>query len=305
MTGSQQPLGMWRFGPFEMDVATGELRKCGVRIRLQGQPFHVLTVLLARAGELVTREELRREVWPENTFVEFDHALNTAIKKIRVALCDDACTPRYVETIPRRGYRFIADARPLTERPRQTAIHILSGGLRRKRRFPLPSAAGLVLTLAGLALFAAHAALRARSPRNPSSKPIVLAVLPFEDWSDDPAQGYLSEGITQEMISQFGRSDSRLVVAPLTSAQQYRKTTKSVALIGSELRADYLMNGSIRRDGRHMRVSAELVRVQDQARIWGADFDREDLHDLLAAEKEVARLIAAEVQSEVFAPPAR
>ena len=294
--------GMWRFGPFEMDVATGELRKCGVRIRLQGQPFHVLTVLLARAGELVTREQLRREVWPENTFVEFDHALNTAIKKIRVALCDDACAPRYVETIPRRGYRFIAEAQPLRERRRQTTIDILPGGLERKQSFLLPSAAGLVLALAGLALFAVHGALRARGPRNPSAKPIVLAVLPFEDWSDDP--GYLSEGITQEMISQFGHSDLRFAVAPLTSAQQYRKTTKSVAQIGSELRADYLVNGSIRRDGRHMRVSAELVRVEDQARIWGADFDREDTNDLLAAEKEVARLIALRVESEVFAPPA-
>lgn len=290
---------MWRFGPFEVDVASRELRKSGLRIHLQGQPFHVLTVLLTRAGELVTREELRHEIWPENTFVEFDHALNTAVKKIRVALCDDACAPRYVETIPRRGYRFIAEAQPWTERPKQITSKFSFHGPGSKRLFAVRAAAGTAIALVGVLLLALLVALRARSPRHQPSKPIALAVLPFADWSGDPGQGYLSEGITQEMISQF--ADSRFAVASLTSAQQYRKTTKSVAQIGSELRADYLMNGSIRREGRHMRVSAELIRVQDQARIWGADFDREDTIDLLAAEKEVARLIAARVESDVFA----
>lgn len=299
MVDAQQPVGMWRFGPFEVDVASRELRKSGLRIHLQGQPFHVLTVLLARAGQLVTREDLRREIWPENTFVEFDHALNTAVKKIRVALCDDACTPRYVETIPRRGYRFIAEAQRWTGRPRQTTDKFSFHGPGSKRSFPVRAAASGAIALVGVLLLAVLFALRARSPRHQPSKPIALAVLPFADWSGDPGQGYLSDGITQEMISQF--ADSRFAVTSLTSAQQYRKTTKSVAQIGSELRADYLMNGSIRRDGRHMRVSAELIRVQDQARIWGADFDREDTIDLLTAEKEVARLIAARVESDVFA----
>jgi DNA-binding winged helix-turn-helix (wHTH) protein len=114
----------WRFGSFEADAETGELRKRGVRVHLQAQPFQVLTVLLARAGQLVTREELRRQVWPENTFVEFDYALNTAVKKIRIALRDDPCLPRFVATVPRRGYTFIAGVEAHTEAERRIAVKV-------------------------------------------------------------------------------------------------------------------------------------------------------------------------------------
>src|ERR1700756_2885179 len=115
----------WRFGSFEADAATGELRKRGVRVHLQAQPFQALTVLLSCAGQLVTREELRRRVWPENTFVEFDHALNTAVKKIRLALRDDPCIPRFVATVPRRGYTFIAEVQTHTEPPRLTTVDVI------------------------------------------------------------------------------------------------------------------------------------------------------------------------------------
>jgi DNA-binding winged helix-turn-helix (wHTH) protein len=171
MVDAQQSVGMWRFGPFEVDVASRELRKSGLRIHLQGQPFHVLTVLLTRAGELVTREELRHEIWPENTFVEFDHALNTAVKKIRVALCDDACAPRYVETIPRRGYRFIAEAQPWTERPKQITSKFSFHGPGSKRLFAVRAAAGTAIALVGvllLALSRSGHAVRDISHRNPS-----------------------------------------------------------------------------------------------------------------------------------------
>src|SRR5437762_1762673 len=97
-----------RFGTFEVDVRSGELRRQGVRIKLQEQPFHVLTVLLQRPGEVVSREELRSQNWPADTFVDFDNSLNTAINKLREALGDSADNPRFIETLPRRGYRFIA-----------------------------------------------------------------------------------------------------------------------------------------------------------------------------------------------------
>jgi DNA-binding winged helix-turn-helix (wHTH) protein len=148
-TGSAD--GIVRFGTFEMDLHGRELRKRGLKVRLQDQPFQVLEALVTRPGDLVSREELRRCVWPEDTFVEFDHALNTAVKKIRYALGDDACTPRYVETVPRRGYRFIAPVSGAPSEPSardKDAPETREAGPRRLTGVPggiLIMAAGLVL----------------------------------------------------------------------------------------------------------------------------------------------------------------
>jgi len=298
MEKSEPRVGLWRFGEFEADVDAGELRKDGVKLHLQDQPFQVLAVLLRRSGQLVRREELRSEVWPQDTFVEFDQALNTAIKKIRVALGDDANAPRYVETIPRKGYRLIAEVSAPGEMSGDVA-DVLSraelGWSFSKQRTVGGLAAIGVLLLGGILI-----ARRSPAAQGHAQKKIVLAVLPFENWSDGARQKYLCEGITQELITQLGRVDpGRLAVAAHTTVEPYRHTSRTVADIGRELHADYLVEGSLRSDQQHLRVSAELIRVSDQARIWGDDFDRED-GDLLTLERDVAASIGANVKTKML-----
>jgi TolB-like protein/DNA-binding winged helix-turn-helix (wHTH) protein len=293
-----------QFGEFQADLRSGELHKHGLRVRLQEQPFQVLAVLLTRPGELVKREDLRQQVWPQNTFVEFDHALNTAIKKIRIALEDDASAPRYIETIPKRGYRFVAEVRTADSPERQTDAesNAVEPGPAR-RRFPKTGTAalGLILILSLVLL-----GIRWRtSPRDNRPNRIVLAVLPFEDWTNEEMHAFLSNGITQELITQFGSGESsRLVVVPRAACLRYRHTGKSIAEIGRELRADYLLEGNVRGDARHVRVTVELIRVRDEVRVWGDEFNRET-GDSLALESEVAGTIAAKIHSVLFPGPSR
>jgi TolB-like protein/DNA-binding winged helix-turn-helix (wHTH) protein len=307
MSGLRLPIDVWRFGVFEVDLRAEELRKNGIRIHLQGQPFHVLRVLLTRAGQLVTREELRREVWPEDTFVEFDHALNTAVKKIRCALGDNATAPRYVQTISRRGYRFIAEvhapapqlkgsdasevAEPTNVPPERSAVFLSW----KKASKALPVSALVVLLVIQLT----H---RTRVAQDRRSGPVVLAILPFDDWSDDSKLDHLSEGVCQELITQIGRMDpARLAVTARASVQAYRHSSKTVPELGKELHADYLMQGNLRGDRQHVRLSAELVRVKDQARVWSNDFDL-DGDDLLTLETDLANVIGAQVKHIMFSP---
>ena len=299
MEKSAPTADVWYFGEFEANVHAGDLRKDGVKLHLQDQPFQVLTVLLRRSGQLVRREELRAEVWPQDTFVEFDQALNTAIKKIRVALGDDANAPRYVETIPRKGYRFIAEVSAHGEMSGVGVSDVVS---RAESRWPFSGRRAIAGVAAICLLLLGGMLVARRSPtaQGRAQKKLMLAVLPFENWSDGARQKYLCEGITQELITQLGRADpGRLEVAAHTSVEAYGHTSRTVAEIGRELHADYLVEGSLRSDRQHLRVSAELIRVNDQARIWGDDFDREDT-DLLTLEREVAASIGASVKTKML-----
>jgi TolB-like protein/DNA-binding winged helix-turn-helix (wHTH) protein len=296
------PTGIWRFGVFEADFDAEELRKNGIKIHLQGQPFHVLSVLLARFGRVVKREELRREVWPEDTFVEFDHALNTAVKKIRCALGDDATAPRYIQTISRRGYRFIGDVHPARDSIRKDDPTSVVLAPRQGPSATWGIAAKALIAVAVAILIAFQLTHRSRAAQTQAIRPIVLAVLPFENWSDDSGLAHLSDGVSQELITQFGRMDpARLAVAARTAVQPYRHTSKTVAELGRELHADYLMQGSLRGDSQHARVSAELVRVSDQVRVWGDDFDFSGT-DPLVLETDVAKSIGARVSAILFEP---
>src|SRR5262250_1179507 len=234
---------VFRFGPFEADVQAGELRKDGVRVPLQGQPFLVLAALIERPGELVWRDDLRHRVWPEDTFVEFDHALNTAVKKIRTALGDCANSPEYVETIPKRGYRFLV--------PVQVSECSSTRPLEPVSLWRDPWLGRTAILGAVFAIVLLSRAWIATSwevfPRLPAPRKMVLAILPLEDWSGDGSHGLLCDGITQE------------------------------------LKADYLMEGNVRDDGELVRVTVELIRASDKARVWGGDFDRES-GDSLALE---------------------
>jgi DNA-binding winged helix-turn-helix (wHTH) protein/TolB-like protein len=294
--------GVFRFGEFEADIRSGELLKHGTRVPLQEQPFQVLAVLLERPGELVRREELRQQVWPQDTFVEFDHALNTAVKKIRIALGDCADSPDYVETIPKRGYRFIAAVEvvdALRGCPAEDGLLTGSAGNPPRGNLKIAGVVALaIMLLASMTLLGMH--LRVNSGET-AGRRIVLAVLPLQDWSDEDAQhSSLCDGITQEVITQSGRAEpQRLAVVPHASALHYRHTDKTVAQVAHELHADYLLAGSLRGDRRHLRVTVELIRVSDESRVWGDEFNRET-GDTLALETDLAAAITSNLTASLF-----
>ncbi len=279
MSTSNPLRAIFRFGAYEVDSRTGELRKNGMRIRCQEQPIQVLVALLERPGELLTREELRQRVWPEDTFVDFDHALNTAVKKIRAALNDEADSPRYLETVPRRGYRFIAPvqtemtpARNPEELPAEK-LEVPETHRPSINRRVILLAATLIAFVGGGYYWTNY---RARASDNNTPNRTIVAVLPFENMTNDPSQEYFSDGMTEETISQLGRLNSQnLGVIARTSAMKYKHSGKGAREIGRELNSDYLLEGSIRREGSRVRVVAQLIRVADQSPRWSHQFDYE------------------------------
>jgi TolB-like protein/DNA-binding winged helix-turn-helix (wHTH) protein/Tfp pilus assembly protein PilF len=272
-----------RFSVFEADLRTGELRRKGVKIKIQEQPFRVLAALLKRPGELVTREELHQEIWPEDVFVDFEQGLNNAVKKLRLAIDDSAETPRFVETLARRGYRFIASVNAL---PAEAPVPL------KPSRAPRPAWLVLALTVAAV-VFLVRQRPWSRVPAPPGR--VTLAVLPFVNLSGDPGQEYFSDGMTEEMISQLGRlHPAGLDVIARASAMHYKGTNKRTDEVGRELGVDYILSGSVRRAERQVRVTAALVRAKDQVQVWSGSFDREQ-QSVLEAQSEVARAIAREI----------
>ena len=306
--------GPVRFGAFELDPRTGELRKAGVRINLPEQPFQVLRALLDHPGDLVTREELRQRLWPAETFVDFEHGLNAAVRRLRDALGDSADVPRFVETLPRRGYRFIA---PVTEpsardelAPRHPDIVDSPKGLgtpdqeRAPRRLTRASAPVLVaaITLVSAAVLWPSgylSRLPATSRPIPPNGRFMLAVLPFENLTGDPDQEYVGDGMTEELIAQLGRMDpSRLGVIARTSAMQFKKTTKRADRIGSELGVGYLLEGSVRTTGSRIRITVQLIETRSESQLWAEQYER-DAKDLLTLQREVAAAITGQITTSL------
>jgi TolB-like protein/DNA-binding winged helix-turn-helix (wHTH) protein/Tfp pilus assembly protein PilF len=302
MSTSNPLRAIFRFGAYEVDSRTGELRKNGMRIRCQEQPVQVLVALLERPGELLSREELRQRVWPEDTFVDFDHALNTAVKKIRAALNDEADSPRYLETVPRRGYRFIAPVQTemtpgrASENIRAESLEVPETHRPLINRRVMLLAATLIAIVGGGYYWTNH---RARASGNNMPNRTMLAVLPFENMTNDPSQEYFSDGMTEETISQLGRLNSQnLGVIARTSAMKYKHSAKGAREIGHELNSDYLLEGSIRREGSRVRVVAQLIRVADQSPRWSHQFDYE-FGEPLYIETDAATEIANMVHTEL------
>lgn len=286
-----------RFGVFEADPRSGELTKNGRRVRLQEQPFQLLSALLQRPGEVVTREELQGLLWPR-TIVDYDHGLNKAVSKIREALGDSAENPRFVETVARRGYRFLADVAVIDDRAARAFVadpatnaapapdHAPgAGGTLRK------PAAWMGLTL--LSMAALLACLHLWSPRAQAAHS--LAVLPLVNMSDDGSQDFLADGMTAELITQLGKVSSLRVISR-TSAMAYKGASKSLATIARELDVDAVVEGTVTRSGTHVRISAELVHVPDDKHIWANSYEG-DVRDSLTLQAQVARAVAHEVQA--------
>ena len=294
-----------RFGAFEVDLRLGEVHKNGIRLKLQDQPFHVLALLLEHSGDAVTREEFRQKLWPADTFVDFDTGLNSAIKKLRDALGDSAEEPRYIETLPRRGYRFIArvenGALPASAAVEEHVAPVLPLGrtprLWNKRRFAVATGVAAFLIVAALATWRVFFARTSSQPTNPSVPIRALAVLPLESFSGNPEQDYLADGMTEALIARLAAIHGLRVISR-TSAMQFKVTRKSVPAIGKQLNVDAVIEGSVQRAGDKIRVTIRLIRANTEEHLWSSTYDRE-LRDVLALQSDVAQDIARQIEIAV------
>jgi TolB-like protein/DNA-binding winged helix-turn-helix (wHTH) protein/Flp pilus assembly protein TadD len=305
MEEEQKVRGRLRFGTFELDLRAGELRKHGLRIRLQEQPFQVLAILLGQPGDVITREELQRKLWPADTFVDFDHGLNKAISKIREALGDSAESPRFVETVARRGYRFlaevkVADTAPVPEPAKQPHPSAearedpnLAGKLQVPKTFPR-SLTWKISVLVVLLVTASLTAWKLYSWKR--SSPIIrsLAVLPLESLSSDASQDYFADGMTDELISDLGQI-SALRVISRTSVMAYKHARKPLPQIARELNVDAVVEGTVLRSNDQVRITAQLIEASSDKHLWSQSYEGE-LRDTLALQSKVARAIADQIR---------
>jgi len=294
MEASSHSQPVQRFGEFEIDPRSRELRLKGKRIRIQDNPLTVLLLLLERPGEVITREELKNRLWASDTFVEADDGLNTAVRKLREALGDSSEGPVYIETIPRRGYRFIGTVLP-DEKPAATSsidsVEIASTGNRRTliRSWVMGS------TLFAVALAIGAGAWFLFHPRQPSIHSI--AVLPFENLSGDSSQEYFANAMTEELTSDLGKI-SALRVISRTSAMHYKGTHRTMPEIAEELNVDAVIESSVVRSGDRVRITAQLIDARADRHLWSESYER-DLKDVLALQSDVARAIAGQVRAAI------
>jgi TolB-like protein/DNA-binding winged helix-turn-helix (wHTH) protein/Flp pilus assembly protein TadD len=298
-------LGRLRFGVFEVDLRAGEVRKHGLQVRLQEQPFQVLAMLLEHPGEVVTREELQKKLWPADTFVDFDHGLNKAINKIRDALGDSAESPRFVETVARRGYRFLAEVRAVDATPARGLEPPIEAPSQAKHGGPanVSVAAASHKRVSGsltwgiiiLVLLLLISTVWTFRSRNRTSPPIrSLAVLPLESLSGDASQDYFADGMTDELITDLSQI-SALRVISRTSVMPYKGVRKPLAQIARELKVDAVVEGTVLRSGNQVRITAQLIQAPADRHLWAHDYEG-DLRDTLALQNQVARAIAENIR---------
>jgi TolB-like protein/DNA-binding winged helix-turn-helix (wHTH) protein/Tfp pilus assembly protein PilF len=289
--------GARRFGPFVLDLRTGELELDGTRIRLQGQPAQLLVLLVSQHGELVTREELRAKLWPEDTFVDFDHGLNNAVNRVREALGDSAGSPRYIETIPRKGYRFIGKIEDASQGSALPIESTSSGDSLRRAASPraLVMVLAIVLLVAGTASWGWYRFHERSLPARAQIQS--LAVLPLANLSGDPGQEYFADGMTDELTTALAKI-SALRVTSRTSTLSYRDTRKPVRQIARELNVDAVVEGSVARSGNRVRITAQLIDARNDQHMWAESYER-DLSDILNAQNTVAVEIAQQVRANL------
>jgi TolB-like protein/DNA-binding winged helix-turn-helix (wHTH) protein/Flp pilus assembly protein TadD len=305
MHEAHQFRGRLRFGVFELDLRSGELRKHGLRVRLQEQPFRLLEMLLERPGEVVTREELQKRLWPADTFVDFDHGLNKAINKIREALGDSAESPRFVETVSRRGYRFLAEVKDsevpvrnpelgVQTQPPVAPDHPYPPNEVAEIKNPSLSRAWKISVLLLLLVAAVLAIRKLHSWNRPAPAIRSLAVLPFESLSNDASQDYFADGMTDELISDLGQI-SALRVISRTSVMSYKRARKPLPEIARELNVDAVVEGTVLRSGNEVRITAQLIEASADKHLWSQSYEGE-LRNTLALQNDVARAIADQIR---------
>jgi TolB-like protein/DNA-binding winged helix-turn-helix (wHTH) protein/Flp pilus assembly protein TadD len=280
-----------RFGLFELDVRTGEPRKRGVRVPLQGLPVQLLIVMLENPGQIVTRDELRARLWAADTFVDFDHSLHNAVARLREALGEDANNPRFIETLPRRGYRFIAPVdSPVMP---QTVTSNVAPRSRFWRAFA-PSVLALVAVPAVLVGFNVGGVRSRLFGKPPSAHIDSIAVLPLKNLSDEREQDYFADGMTEALITDLGKVGALRVISR-TSVMRYKDTKKPLPEIARELQVDALVEGTVARSGDRLRITANLVQASPERHLWAESYER-DLRDVIALQNDVARTITQQIQ---------
>jgi TolB-like protein/DNA-binding winged helix-turn-helix (wHTH) protein/Flp pilus assembly protein TadD len=317
MSQSTHSPKMLRFGVFDLDLRAGELRKAGARVKLQPRLLQLLLALLERPGVVVTREELRQRLWPADTFVDFDLSLNSSLKKLRYALGDVADSPIFIETVPRRGYRFIATVKRIdvSDSPQASRLEVessqnrvpqvvLTAGRKRGawqswkpvgRTLLIPTTMVVAVFLIAISRWPAHPPVL----NSPPAKLRSLAVLPLENLSHDPAQDYFADGMTDELITTLGQIGSLRVISR-TSAMHYRGTRKSLSEIARELNVDAIVEGTVLWSGKHVRITAELIQVASDQQLWAQSYEG-NIRDVLGLQNEVGRAIAKQVRSALIA----
>jgi TolB-like protein/DNA-binding winged helix-turn-helix (wHTH) protein len=285
-----------------MDLVAGEIRKAGMRLKLPGQPFQVLQALLERPQEIVTREELRQRLWPDNTFVDYDLALKKAVNRLREVLGDSAESPHFIETIPRRGYRFIGNVEMSASAPSTSSAQppvssveaVEERSAKTRKSWKVIGALGLA-GIAAVLLGLNAGKLRTRIfARSPSVEIHAIAVLPLENLSKDPEQEYFVDGMTDQLITELARAGELRVISH-TSVTPYKGARKPLGVIAKELNVDAIVEGTVLRSGNRVRVTAQLVSASPERHLW-ADSYQGDLTDIFSLQDRVARSIAREIR---------
>ncbi|MDZ7638039.1 MAG: winged helix-turn-helix domain-containing protein [Bryobacterales bacterium] len=297
------------FEDFQMDLETGELTRGGIAQPLAPQPAKVLALLAGRAGQLVTRESIRQEVWGNDTFVDFEQGLNNCIKAIRKALDDDPDAPRYIQTVPRRGYRFLAPVERISSAETVVAIAdsppdpIPEAAARRRPtlsrawRWAMGIAALLLIAVVMIALMRGTISLTRLMPDAAIPHIASIAVLPLENLSNDPEQEFFADGMTEELITTLGRVGSLRVISR-TSVMRYKRTQKPVPEIARELNVDAVIEGTVQQVDGRVRVTANLLHGPTDRHLWAERYEQ-DLDDVLVLQRDIARAVARQVRASV------
>jgi TolB-like protein/DNA-binding winged helix-turn-helix (wHTH) protein/Tfp pilus assembly protein PilF len=322
MNNSTLPAISLRFGAYEFDLRSGELRKHGIRIKLQEQPSQILAILLEHRGEMVTREQLQHRLWPSDTFVDFDHSLNTAVMRLREVLSDSSENPRFIETLPRRGYRFLA---PVEEKPASVnePTPVQSGEVgasqsadskvdstsppllsafpafaakpeKRVQRLRLVTVTLSIFAIVLAGAFAFRYLKRSSLATAPSGQLTSLVVLPFENLSADKDQAYFADGMTDELIAHLAKIRSLRVISR-TSSMEYKGAHKTLSQIARDLKVDSVVEGTVLRSGDRVRITAELVQVATDRHLWAETYESQ-LGDILTLQSHVASAIVNEIR---------
>jgi TolB-like protein/DNA-binding winged helix-turn-helix (wHTH) protein len=323
MLQAELSLRNFKFGVFEADLRTGELTKLGKRVRLQEQPFQLLVMLLEKPGELVTREELHLKLWPETT-VDFDHGLNKAISKIREALGDSAENPRFIETVARRGYRFLADVTVVGAAPTKitdagaapTKIVTADLAVQQNPGPPRLSDAGTpprgklrslpwrrfgVVPVLAISLSAIFLPWRHPPPVIHS-----IVVLPLQNLSGDASEDSFADGMTDELVTDLAQI-RRLRVISTTLAFGYKGTRQPLGQIARELNVDAVVKGSVVFSGGRVRINARLIDMTSEREVWAQSYEG-DIHDTLKFQNETARAVVEQfrdILNRQQRPPAK
>ena len=281
------PASTVKFGAFELDRSNFELRRNNQPVKLDRTPLQLLFLLVERRGALVTHEEAVDQIWGKGVFIEAESSLYTAVRKIRKALGDDTGEPQFIQTVSRKGYRFIAKV----EEVQASSTPVTASPAAR----PAKRSAWILWAVVGCVLVAAATAFWiSRGSSSPGR--IMLAVLPLQNFSGDQQQDYLADGVTEEIITELGSLDpQRLGVIARTSAMQYKGATKDIAQVSRELGVGYVLEGSIRRSGNSLRVTAQLIRASDQTHLWAQSYDG-DLADVFKLESNIALEVAEQIR---------